>query len=445
MTHSIPRRLFAKYSGLSLLGTAASGWLPAIAAAAQQQQAPSKRKCILLWMSGGPSQMETFDPKPGHENGGPTTSIETSVPGIQISQHLPQVAQVMQHLAPIRSMSTKEGDHSRATYFLHTGYLPQGPIRYPTVGSVLSHRLKDPDCDLPAFVSVNPFQAFSPAAYGPGFLGPAWSALRVESRMTGDDDNRAVSFEVSDLKPSQSLSSAQTDARLQLLASFEHDFLANRPGGPGTSHVQSYQQAVRMMKSAAVTAFDLDGEDAALRDAYGRNPFGQGCLLARRLIESGVAFVEVNLSGADGQGGGAGWDTHQENFDAVAALCGVLDPAYATLMNDLQQRGLLQDTLVIWMGEFGRTPKINENTGRDHWPKSWSTVLGGAGIRGGQVYGKTSADGMEIVENPITAPNLMATICKALQIDSEITNISNVGRPIPLADHGSAPVAELLS
>lgn len=435
---------FAQHCGLGLLGASASGWLPRIAQAAQQQQ-KQHRKCILLWMSGGPSQLETFDPKPGHENGGPTEAISTSVPGISISQHLPQVARVMQHLAPVRSMSSKEGDHSRATYFLHTGYLPQGPVRYPTAGSLLGQQLLDADCDLPAFVSINPFQAFSPAAYGPGFLGPAWSPLRVESQVQGSDEDRQVTFEVRNLQNSDRISPAQADARLQLLASFEHDFLAQRPDGPGVSHVQAYQQAVRMMKSAAVSAFNLDAEDAVLRDAYGRNPFGQGCLLARRLLESGVSFVEVCLSGPDGSGNGAGWDTHQENFSAVKELCGVLDPAWSNLMTDLQQRGLLQETLVVWMGEFGRTPVINQNTGRDHWPQSWSAVLGGAGIRGGQVYGQTSSDGTSIEQNPVTVPNFMATICKALGLNPETTNISNVGRPIPLADHGAQPIAELLT
>ena len=446
MKRPINRRDFGRCSGLSLLGASASGWLPGIAAQADQSATKKHRNCILLWMSGGPSQMETFDPKEGHENGGPTKSIETSVPGVRISEHLPQTAQMMDHLAVIRSMSTKEGDHSRATYFMHTGYLPQGPIRYPTVGSFLSKELLDEECDLPAFVSVNPFQAFSPAAYGPGFLGPAWSPLVVASQMTGDDaESQQVSFEVSNLKRSERVTPAQSDARLQLLTSLEHDFLKQRPGGPGRSHVLSYQQAIRMMESGAVDAFNLDSEDDTLRDAYGRNPFGQGCLLARRLIETGVSFVEVNLSNADGAGGGAGWDTHQDNFEAVGSLCGVLDPAYATLIGDLQQRGLLDDTLVVWMGEFGRTPKINDNTGRDHWPGSWSTVLAGAGIKTGQAYGSTSDDGTEVTNDPMTVQNLMATVCQALNVDHEATNYSNVGRPIPLSDHGSEPAQSLLS
>lgn len=418
-----------------------SGWLPALAAQVADAGIRKHRSCILLWMSGGPSQMETFDPKEGHENGGPTKAIETSVPGIQVAENLPQLAQQMDDLAIVRSMSTKEGDHARATYYLRTGYLPQGPIQYPSMGSFLGKELKNDGCDLPSFISVNPFRAFSPGAFSPGFLGPAWSPLVVSSQMGQDE---SVSFEVRNLKSTAEISESQMDARLKLLSSLEHNFLASRPGSPGSSHVQSYDQAVRMMRSAAVGAFNLDAEDDALRDAYGRNPFGQGCLLARRLIEEGVSFVEVSLNGVDGVGG-AGWDTHADNFDAVKALCEILDPGYATLMRDLKQRGLLEDTLVIWMGEFGRTPQINDNSGRDHWPGSWSAALGGAGVKGGQVYGATAEDGVEITDNPMSVPNLMATVCNALQIDHMNTNLSNVGRPIPLADHDSEPVAELLA
>jgi hypothetical protein len=435
------RRRFAGVSGLSLLGASMSGWLPRLAAEVTQSKRAVPKSCILLWMSGGPSQMETFDPKEGHENGGPTKSIDSSVPGIRISENLPKVASMMKHLAPIRSMSTKEGDHTRATYYLRTGYLPQGPVQYPTMGSFLSKQLLTPESDLPSFIAINPFRAFSPGAFGPGFLGPAWSPLIVASEA---DSEQNISFEVRNLKPPERLSEAQVDSRLQLLSTLEHNFLSERPDGPGRSHLQSYEQAIRMMKSSAAAAFDLDEEDETLRDAYGRNPFGQGCLLARRLVERGVSFVEVNLGGPDGSSG-PGWDTHQDNFQAVGSLCGVLDPAWATLLSDLEQRGLLSQTLVVWMGEFGRTPKINDNSGRDHWPGSWSTVLGGTGIRGGQVYGATSDDGMEIRDGQVTVPTLMATICKALGLDPESTNLSNIGRPIPLADHGAVPIEPLLS
>lgn len=440
MTTRFDRRQFAKYSGLSLLGASMSGWFSQLAAMADETGKRPKRSCILLWMSGGPSQMETIDPKEGQENGGPTKAIDTSVPGIKISENLPKVATVMGDLAPIRSMTTKEGDHTRATYYLRTGYLPVGPLQYPSMGSFLGKSLRKEECDLPSYVSINPFRAFSPGAFAPGFLGPAWSPLVVGAQTTDND----VSFEVRNLKVPEQLTETQVEARLRMLGSLEHSFLASRPGSPGASHLQSYEQAVRMMKSQAVGAFSLEKEDSMLRDAYGRNAFGQGCLLARRLVEEGVAFVEVSLNGLDAAGG-AGWDTHADNFTSVKSLCEILDPAWSTLMTDLKQRGLLENTLVIWAGEFGRTPKINENSGRDHWPGSWSTVLGGGGIRGGQALGKTSDDGMEILDSPVTVPNFMATICAALGLDHTSTNQSNIGRPIPLSDHGSAPLSAILS
>jgi len=436
----VSRKYFSRLTGMSLLGASMSGWLPLLASQTEQAGIRPLRSCILLWMSGGPSQIDTFDPKPNHENGGPTKAIETSVPGIQIAEYLPQLATRMQHLAPIRSMTTKEGDHARATFYLRTGYLPQGPVRYPSMGSFLGKELRHPECDLPSCVSIGPFRAFSPAAFGPGFLGPAWSPLVVSASAPEADE---VTFEVQNLKQPSSLTELQASSRLQLLASMEHCFLHQRPGNPGASHLQSYAQAERMMKSGAAAAFELDQEPPALRDAYGRNSFGQGCLLARRLVEKGVSFIEVSLNGTDDQTV-VGWDTHADNFTSIRSLCGILDPAWSTLMSDLQQRGLLEQTLVVWMGEFGRTPKINENTGRDHWPGGWSAVLGGGGILGGQVHGETSADGLEVAKNPLTAPCLMATICHALGLNHETTNISNIGRPIPLADHGSAPVSSLL-
>ncbi len=448
----ITRRQMAAWSGLSLLGASASGWFPHLACAAQQSN-KAYRHCILLWMSGGPSQLETFDPKPRHENGGPTQAIPTAVAGIHISEHLPQIAQWMTHLAVIRSMQTKEGDHARATGFVRTGYLPQGPIRYPSIGSLLAQQLHDPQCDLPAYVSVNPFLGISPAAFGPGFLGPAWSPLIVSAQTAqagpaaSEDDDSAdgVAFEVRNLQRHRDVSQWQAEQRLELLAAMEHEFAMQRPDTPVAGHRQAYERAVRMMTSEAVRAFRLDDEPDALRDAYGRNPFGQGCLLARRLIEHGVSFVEVNLSDDRGNGGAAGWDTHTNNFRTVGGLCSVLDPAWASLLQDLNDRGLLADTLVIWMGEFGRTPRINDNVGRDHWPGGWSVVLGGAGIRGGQVYGATSDDGTTITEDPVAVPDLIATICRALQLEPTDANISNVGRPVPLADHGARAIDRLLT
>ena len=434
------RRQLLRQAALACSAGSASGWFPALADELLSTSGAPPKSCILLWMSGGPSQIETFDPKPEHENGGPGKAIETAVPGITISENLPGVAAQMRDLVVIRSMSTKEGDHNRATYFLRTGYLPQGPIRYPVMGSFLARELFREDSDLPPFISINPFRAVNPDAWSPGFLGPAWSPLIVSGQ---SQDDSPAAFEVRNLKVAESVDETRLRTRLQMLGRLEDQFLEQRPDIPGKSHRQAYQSAVRMMTSTAVKAFDLSDEPAALRESYGRSAFGQGCLLARRLVESGVAFVEVSLGGPDGSGG-AGWDTHTENFSAVTDLCRVLDPAWSSLLKDLRERGMLESTMVLWMGEFGRTPIINPNSGRDHWPGSWSVVAAGGRIRGGQVYGATEDDGVAIRDNPVTAQQLMATICGGLGVDSATTNISNIGRPIPLADHDVQPISQLL-
>jgi uncharacterized protein (DUF1501 family) len=221
----------------------------------------------------------------------------------------------------------------------------------------------------------------------------------------------------------------------------ESDFVNRHPGVAPRSHQTAYDRAVRLMRTTAAKAFNLDEEPSAVRDAYGRSLFGQGCLLARRLVERGVPFVEVTLAGDNG----AGWDTHAQNFDVVRLLSQVLDPAWGALMNDLEVRGLLDSTLIVWMGEFGRTPKINPQQGRDHYPTAWSTVLAGGGVRGGQAVGKTSPDGMEVVERPTTVPDFLATVCLALGIDPLKQNVSNVGRPIRIADKTAAPIQEVLA
>ncbi|MFN0052664.1 MAG: DUF1501 domain-containing protein [Planctomycetales bacterium] len=442
---ALSRRDWLKLSACGAFGLSFSRWLPALA---EEVAASSNRKrsCILLWMTGGPSQIDTFDPKPGHDNGGPFQPIDTSVPGIQIGQHLPKLAKLMEHCAIVRSMSTKEGDHTRATYMMRTGYLPQGPVHYPTLGSVWSKELGTPEADLPNFVSVAPYRFLSPAAYGPGFLGPRHAPLvvgdgnAVPGRGAADYER---ALRVKNLEAPAGIATEQTDARLGLLAGLEEDFLTRHPGVSPTSHRTAYVQAVRMMRSEAVKAFDLSGEPDALRDAYGRNQFGQGCLLARRLVERGVPFVEISLNGVNG-GQGLGWDTHVNNFDDVQKLCEVLDPGWATLLEDLRTRGLLDQTLVVWMGEFGRTPNINPSKGRDHFPNAWSTVLCGGGIKGGQVVGKTSDNGMMVSDRPVQVGDFLATACLALGIDPMKQNMSNVGRPIRIADPEAKPIQEIV-
>jgi uncharacterized protein (DUF1501 family) len=210
------------------------------------------------------------------------------------------------------------------------------------------------------------------------------------------------------------------------------------PGLSPQSHQTAYDRAVRLMRTSAATAFNLTEEPARVRDNYGRNQFGQGCLLARRLVERGVPFVEVSLGAFAGNN--LGWDTHNQNFTAVRTLSQILDPAWASLMEDLRSRGLLENTLIVWMGEFGRTPRINPQQGRDHYPNAWTTVLAGGGLNAGQVVGRTSADGTTVEGDSVSVPNFIATICRALGVRHQNTNMSNVGRPIPLSDHNSQPI-----
>jgi hypothetical protein len=394
--------------------------------------------------------MDTFDLKPGHANGGPYKEIQTSVEGIKISEHLPKIAQHMDKLAIIRSMATKEADHGRATYLMRTGRAPGGPVQYPVLGSLVAKEMERADAELPSFVSVAPFRFLSPAAFGPGFLGPQYAPLIVgENNLggfvgLGQDQDPSKALKVQDLDLADGVSARRASARVQLLEEMEQDFLADRSSLPAVSHRTAYQKAVTMMRSAASKAFNLDEEPKELRDKYGRHLFGQGCLLARRLIERGVPFVEVTLSQVPGAQA-LGWDTHVNNFDSVKKLSEVLDQGWATLMDDLKAKGLLDSTLIVWMGEFGRTPKINGNKGRDHWANSWSTVLGGGGIKGGQVIGKTSADGTTVEERPVSVNDLLATVCTALGIDITKQNNSNVGRPIRIVEPGSSPIKEVLA
>jgi hypothetical protein len=441
----VTRRAWLGSTAAGVTGLSMSGWLEALAQAVGGEGA-RRRSCILLWMTGGPSQMDTFDLKPGTPNGGPYKAIETSVPGMQISEHLPKLARHGEKLVLIRSMSTKEGDHSRATALMRTGYLPQGPIRYPTLGALVAKELGNNEHELPNFVSINSYRLFAPNAFGPGFLGSEYDPLLVgdaASAVAADQEGASYELKVEDLEPPSSLGPETLSARLGLLGSLNRRFLAEHHSATAIGHRIAYERAIRLMRSEAGKVFDLSTEPDAVRDAYGRNRFGQGCLLARRLVERGVPFVEVSLNGVDNQA--FGWDTHADNFEQVRRLSEILDPAWSTLLAELSERGLLQDTLVVWMGEFGRTPVINPNGGRDHYPQAWSTVLAGGGVRGGQIVGKTSDDGREVVDRPVAVADLLATICLALGIDPETQNLSNVGRPIRIVDASAKPIREILA
>ena len=403
-------------------------------------------------MNGGPSQMDTFDLKPGTKNGGPFREIQTSAPACASREHLPRLAKYGDRMAVVRSMSTKEAEHGRATFVMRTGYNPIGPIQYPGIGSLLSKELGSDDAPLPNCVAIAPNRFINPAAYSPGFLGPQYAPLNVGDNIqlgqqpqpngtTTAEIDYGKLLKVQDVELPDDVNAAHADARLDLLQDMEGDFVRRHPGVAPQSHQTGYNRAVRLMRTTAARAFNLEEEPSSVRDAYGRSLFGQGCLLARRLVERGVPFVEVSLAGDNG----IGWDTHVQNFDGVRNLSQILDPAWAALMADLEARGLLDSTLIVWMGEFGRTPTINPQQGRDHWATAWSTVLAGGGIKGGQAVGKTSEDGMEVADRPVSVADFLATVCMALGIDPQKPNPSNVGRPIPITDRGAKPIQEVLA
>jgi hypothetical protein len=374
------------------------------------------RSMILLYMAGAPSQFETFDPKPGHENGGQTKVIETSIPGVQIADSLPNVAKVLHECALIRSLTNKEGNHQRAQYQLHTGYLPSGGLKHPHFGSAVAKELAIPGSELPAVVSIGRTE-------GAGFLGVDYEPFVVESP---GDMPRNVRAMVPDLRYTR---------RMGLREELEKEFASRGAEQVVENQRQLYGKAARMVLSPQVSTFDLKEEPADLQAKYGRGNFGKGCLLARRLVEKGVPFVEVRLDG---------WDTHFDNFERVPQLCQQIDSPMGALITDLKDRGLLEKTVVLWVGEFGRTPKINPRGGRDHYPRVFSALVAGGGIKGGQVIGKSSADGASIDDRPVTVPDLFTSICKALEVNPKKENTSPIGRPIKIVDGGEV-VREMFS
>lgn len=435
-------------------GMCSSPWLPWLARTMAARPGSRRHHCILLWMGGGPSQMDTFDMKPGHENGGEFREIATSVPGIRFSEHLPKLSQLAEHLAIVRSLSTKEGDHARGTYLVRTGKSPGSPIAYPAIGASLAKSLAVPNRGLPSFVSILPALALNPDAIAPGFLGPNYAPAIVQQlnppgsnapspEPNTDDANRDspppfAELGMRNLAPVPRLAAARVRRRFELWEMLQRGLLA-QDGVPSVAvaHDTVYRKAVRLTGSQDAGVFNLSEEPAALREAYGRGAFGQGCLAARRLVERGVSVVEVTLGDQ-----GIAWDTHADNFKSVQRLSAELDAAWSTLIVDLAQRGLLESTTILWIGEFGRTPAINGNGGRDHFPKAWSCVFAGGGIAGGQTFGTTSADGMEVANGPVSIGDVLATFCQAAGVDPETENVSSLNRPIKVAE--GQPIMSIL-
>jgi hypothetical protein len=367
------------------------------------------KSAILLWMSGGPATIDLWDLKPGTSNGGPFKPISTSG-DVQISEHLPMMAKQMHNMAIVRSMSTREADHDRGRYYMHTGYVPDPNIEHPSYGAVVAHELmaQRSALEIPPFVSVGG------ASEGPGFLGMAWAPFSV-----------STNGKIRNLEMKQD--SDRLMGKMRTLSLLENNFIAQKRGSAAEEHRKILGKTYDLLTSKQMEAFKVDQEPAAVRERYG-NGFGEGCLLARRLVEAGVPFVEVDLGG---------WDMHRDVHNTLkdTKLPG-LDKAMSALMEDLEQRQLLQDTVVIWMGEFGRTPRINGDAGRDHWARSWSAVVGGGGIKGGIAVGATGPEGTEVVSEPYSSEDLMASVCKALGISLETTFQSRSGRPMKIANGG---------
>lgn len=361
------------------------------------------RRLLVLWMNGGPSQMETFDPKPGAPTGGPTRSIATSVPGLHIAEHLPQVAARMHHLAVLRCIQSPEGEHARAQYLLHTGYrfVPEFPR--PSLGSIASWQLKTQQ-------PVN-YVVLGGRGFGPAFLGPAHSPLALDDV----DQARRLLEQLQRRKHSlQRLQELNQRYRREISA----DIVAQRDELLG--------RLEQLIDSPFVEALRWEGEAPGTVERYGSHAFGRACLVARRLLQRGVPAVEVQLDG---------WDTHQDNFARTAALCQQLDSPLAALLDDLAASGLLQETLVVWLGEFGRTPTINANQGRDHYPQVTPVVLGGLHL-GGRVVGSTDRTGTTITTRPHSVSDLFATLCHHLGLKPDQPLQTSFGSTTTLTDRG---------
>lgn len=386
------------------------------AAGAKPARGGQAKACILLFMHGGASQLDTFDPKPGRPTGGTVTAIPTALPGVAVSEQLPGIARRLDRVALVRSLTAREGNHDRARYLMHTGQPPQGGAQHPALGAWTAEaRATGP---LPGYVAIGG------PGHGPGLLGAAWAPFVV----------RDPTEPVRNLVPPAAVTRERQQGRAALWRSLQAGFERTHDSPQATAHRTVVEQALAMRSSPSTLAFELEREPAALRERYGASAFGQGCLMARRLVQAGVPFVEVGLPG---------WDTHEDNEDRVRRLCGPLDTGLSALLDDLEASGLLSETLVVWAGDFGRTPRINARGGRDHYPAVSSVLLAGGGIAGGQVVGATDRDGHEIIERPVTVADLVRTIATAMGLDPEATRSSPSGRPITMVDGGTV-IDELL-
>jgi hypothetical protein len=377
----------------------------------------NKKACILMWMGGGPPTIDIWDLKPGSKNGGELQPIDTKG-DLQISELMPKTAMVMDNLSVVRSMSTREADHGRGRYYMHTSFIPNPTVVHPTFGSVVSYEVgsKRKELEIPSFISVGG------GGGSPGFMGMMHAPFVVSSN--GEIRNAATG----------KIGRDRFANRLAMLDVIETSFINSKRGESPKAHKDVYRKAVNLMTSEQMKAFRVDQEPTEVRAAYGENNFGRGLLMARRLIETGVSFIEVNEGG---------WDMHGGVFNALRTKLPVQDQAISALVTDLKQRGMLDDVVLVWMGEFGRTPRINANVGRDHWARTWSNMIGGGGLNGGIAVGKTSPDGVDIVGKSYLPGDIWATVAQAMGIPIDTVHTSKLGRPMKLAN-GGTPIKELI-
>jgi hypothetical protein len=413
----LSRRSLLKGTVLTAGGMAVANWgalfhSQTIAAEAKR----TGKRCIMLYMEGGASQIDTFDMKPGRPTAGPFRPIETNVNGIEVCEYLPKMAQHADKLAIIRSMKTKSVDHGIGGYHMHTCYPTSDRTAHPEIGAMIAKYLDNPAADLPSFIKMGAAGCNA----GSGYLGPKYEPFELGT------DGRLPNFANPSVPPEVQ------DRRAELLKFMKDQYAKEHLARPFASHREAELRTIRLMR--ARKTFDVGDEWEKAKDRYGDTKFGRGCFTALKLVEAGVPFIEV---------GHKGYDSHNDNFPCHKALLGGLDPAWSSLLADLQDRGMLQDTLVVWTSEFGRTPLINTQAGRDHFGRAWTVVLAGGGVRGGQHYGSSDRDGFEVEDKPVNEGDYFATIYTALGIDPRVQHYLGA-RPIWATPEGSKPIKELL-
>jgi hypothetical protein len=433
------RHFLAHVAGASAIAVPGLGFLQTLRAQATRMKKDNK-SLVIFWMGGGPSHMDLWDLKPGSQNAGEFKPIKTAAPGVEISEILPETAKQMKHLSIIRSLVTNEGSHERGTVLMNTGRAPNPVVPFPHVGAVTSMQLASKDLPLPGFIGVGG----TAQGIGPGFLGMMYAPFTVQNPGQPPQNIKAPSLAADErttmerLRRRQRLFYNVEDNFTQ--SSFPHLKTAaerEAAGSPAESHTTIYKKAFDLTVSPLRTVFEVSKEPRSVIDAYGgmQNRFGMGCLLARKLVEKGVSCVEVDLGG---------WDNHANIFNTLRTGNGPrLDKGMGTLVKELVDRGMWKNTVVLWMGEFGRTPRINQNGGRDHWGRCWSVVLGGGAIKGGIAYGATSKDGTDVEKDPVRIGDLFATVYKGLGVDPGSKIRDNLGRPLEIAE--GKPVAALLT